>query len=125
STGHRGGRRNLASHVRSNRVGGCGHFNFWQDFLAFEQYVVPLQKELCAEGGYMPQYFFSIRAGGDDAPAEPTAVLNDDAAALAYACEILRELMHSLVRTDRNSRVTVRDETRPMVLSIPFLAACA
>ena len=73
----------------------------------------------------MPQYFFSIRAGNEDALAERAAELKDDSAALAYACEIVRELMQNLTRIDRNSRVTVRDETRPMVLSIPFLAACA
>jgi hypothetical protein len=73
----------------------------------------------------MPQYFFTIRAGDDDTPAERAAELNDDAAALAYACEIVRELMQTFGYTDRTARVTVRDETRPMVLSIPFLAACA
>ena len=72
----------------------------------------------------MPQYFFSIRAGNEDALAERAAELNDDSAALAYACEIV-QLMQNLTCIDRNSRVTVRDETRPMVLSIPFLAACA
>jgi len=75
--------------------------------------------------GYMPQYFFSIRAGDKDAPAERAAVLNDDAAALAYACEIVRELLQGVGRSDRSSLVKVRDETRRMVLSIPFLAACA
>jgi len=64
----------------------------------------------------MPQYFFTVRAGESDAD-ERAAELNDDAAA--------RELMQSLACTDRSSLVKVRDETRPMVLSIPFLAACA
>jgi hypothetical protein len=73
----------------------------------------------------MPQYFFSIRAGNEDTLAERSAELKDDSAALDYACEIVRELMQNLTCIDRNSRVTVRDETRPMVLSIPFLAACA
>ena len=48
-----------------------------------------------------------------------------DAAALAYACEIVRELMQGLTHPDRSSLVKVRDETRPMVFSIPFFAACA
>ena len=47
------------------------------------------------------------------------------AAALAYACEIIRELMQGLTHADRSSLVKVRDETRLMVFSIPFLAACA
>jgi hypothetical protein len=73
----------------------------------------------------MPQYFFSIRAGDDGPPAERAAELCDDAAALAYACEIVRELLQSVANSDRSLLVKVRDETRRMVLSIPFLAACA
>ena len=73
----------------------------------------------------MPQYFFSIRAGDDGPPAERAAELCDDAAALAYACEIVRELMQGLTHADRRSLVKVRDETRRMVFSIPFFAACA
>jgi hypothetical protein len=72
----------------------------------------------------MPQYFFTVRSSESDA-TERTAELSDDAAALAYACEMVRELMQSLAHTDRSSLVKVRDETRPMVFSIPFLAACA
>ena len=72
----------------------------------------------------MPRYIFAIRAGDDNAP-ERAAELTDDAAALAYACEIVRELMQGLTHADRSSLVKVRDETRPMVFSIPFFAACA
>ena len=72
----------------------------------------------------MPQYFFVVRAGDGEAP-ERTAELDDDAAALAYACEIVRELMQSLSHTDHSSLVQVRDETRPRVFSIPFFPACA
>ena len=72
----------------------------------------------------MPRYIFAIRAGNGDAP-ERAAELTDDAAALAYACEIVRELMQGLAQADRSSLVKVRDETRSMVFSIPFFAACA
>ena len=72
----------------------------------------------------MPQYFFTVRATEGDA-TERAAELKDDAAALAYACEIARELLQSLTHIDRSSLVKVRDETRSMVFSIPFLAACA
>jgi len=72
----------------------------------------------------MPRYIFAIRAGDGDAP-ERAAELNDDAAALAYACEIVRELMQGLTPADRSSLVKVRDETRPIVFSIPSFAACA
>ena len=73
----------------------------------------------------MPQYFFTIRAGDEGTPAERAAELKDDAAALVHACEIARELLQSLTHIDRSSLVKVRDETRSMVFSIPFLAACA
>ena len=72
----------------------------------------------------MPRYIFAIRAGNGDAP-ERAADLTDDAAALAYACEIVRELMQGLTPADRSSLVKVRDETRPIVFSIPFFVACA
>jgi hypothetical protein len=67
----------------------------------------------------MLQYFFSIRAGDDGPPAKRTVELCDDAAALAHACEIVRELMPGLTHADRSSLVKVR------VFSIPFFAACA
>jgi hypothetical protein len=73
----------------------------------------------------MPRYFFSIRAGDDGTAAERAVELCDDAAALAHACEIVRELMQGLTHADRGSLVKVRDETRLMVFSIPFFAACA
>ena len=72
----------------------------------------------------MPRYIFAIRAGDSDA-SERAAELNDDAAALAYAFEIVRELMQGLTHADRSSLVKVGDETRPMVFSIPFFAGCA
>jgi len=74
-----------------------------------------------ALGVQMPRYYFTVRASEGDAGIH-AAELNDDAAALAYACEIAREVMQSCGSTDRS--LQVNDETRPMVLSIPFLAAC-
>ena len=70
----------------------------------------------------MPRYCFAIRSSHSDT-AERAAELEDDAAAFAYACQIVRELTHSV--SPRSSLVEVRDETRPRVFSIPFLAACA
>ncbi len=76
--------------------------------------------------GQMPQYFFAIRTDDGDAPEMRAAELKDDAGALALACELVRELMKTgLASTHPDSLVTVRDETRAMVLSVPFLAACA
>jgi hypothetical protein len=72
----------------------------------------------------MPQYFFAVRANNSDT-AERTAELRDDAAAFAYASQIVRELTQSVSHANRSSLVEVKDETRPRVFSIPFLAACA
>ena len=52
-------------------------------------------------------------------------MLNDDAAALDYACAMARELKQTGGYNDPDLVVNVRDQARPMVLSIPFLPACA
>ena len=39
----------------------------------------------------MPQYVFTIRASADDPQDERTVLLEDDAAAFAYACQLARE----------------------------------
>jgi uncharacterized protein DUF6894 len=52
--------------------------------------------------------------------------LSDDAAALAYACDLVRELTKKGTLAGNPALVVrVRDATRPMVFSVPFLAACA
>ena len=73
----------------------------------------------------MPQYVFAIRAGATDTKLERTAVLRDDAAAFAHACEIARELMQSIGSTDPRALVQVGDDKRAMIFSLPVLAACA
>ena len=73
----------------------------------------------------MPRYFFTIRAPNEDARAERAAVLSDDAAALAYACRLAQELAQSVDCPDPSILIKVRDDTRPMVLSIPLFPACA
>jgi hypothetical protein len=40
----------------------------------------------------MPKYFFTIRTGHEGTQVERAAELDDDAAALAYASELAREL---------------------------------
>jgi hypothetical protein len=50
-------------------------------------------------------------------------VLKDDAAALTYACQLAQELARSV--NSPGMMISVRDDIRPMVLSIPILAACA
>jgi hypothetical protein len=72
----------------------------------------------------MQQYFFAIRAGKDTQP-ERAAVLKDDAAAFVYACEMALELMRSLDSSDPRALITVRDNKRAAVFSVPVLPACA
>ena len=55
---------------------------------------------------------------------EYCAVLQDVAAALDYACRIARELSDNGYN-DPGLLVSVRNEMREIVLSVPFLAACA
>jgi hypothetical protein len=69
----------------------------------------------------MPQYFFTVRADSNDAQ-ESAADLTDDAAALEYALDLVRAARAGALG---GSLVKVRDETRPIVFSIPFLPASA
>jgi hypothetical protein len=73
----------------------------------------------------MPRYLFTIRAGYEGTQSEQAAELSNDAAALAYAAQLARELGQRDERTDIGWLVTVSDEKRPMVFAIPFFAACA
>jgi hypothetical protein len=72
----------------------------------------------------MPQYYFSIRSGDHEDDDERCVVLPDVAAALDHACDIVRKLSVSGY-TDPGLAVSVRNEKREMVLSVPFLAASA
>jgi hypothetical protein len=73
----------------------------------------------------MPQYFFTIRTGHESTQAKRAAELSDDAAALAYASELARELVRSDERPDTSWLVKVSDEARSIVFAIPFFPACA
>jgi hypothetical protein len=76
---------------------------------------------VCTVGVQMPQYLFTVRADSADVQ-ESAADLRDDAAALEYAFELVRAHRASALG---GSLVWVRDETRPIVFSIPFLPGCA
>ena len=71
----------------------------------------------------MPQYSFTIRSS-DHEDNERCVVLQDVAAALDYACCMARELSVDKYG-DPALAVSVRNEKRELVLSVPFLAACA
>ena len=72
----------------------------------------------------MPQYSFTIRSSDHEHKAERCVVLQDVSAALDYACRIVRELS-AKGYNDPGLLVSVRNEMRQIVLSIPFLPACA
>ena len=76
------------------------------------------------EVGTMPQYYFTVRSCDHEHNEERCAVLQDVAAALDYACHMVRELTVSGYN-DPGLLISVRNEMREMVLSVPFLAACA
>jgi hypothetical protein len=73
----------------------------------------------------MPEYFFAIRCSDREHEKERVATLHDGAAALEYACGMAQELRTDGGYNDPGFVVTVRNEMRQIVLSIPFLPACA
>jgi hypothetical protein len=72
----------------------------------------------------MPRYYFTTRSCDQEREDERCAVLQDVAAALDYACRMVRELSVSEYN-DPGLLVSVRNEMREVVLSVPFLPACA
>jgi hypothetical protein len=72
----------------------------------------------------MPHYYFMVRSCGHEHLEEHSAVLRDDAAALEYACSMIKKLSRK-GQNDPGSLVSVRNELHETVLSVPFLAACA
>jgi hypothetical protein len=68
----------------------------------------------------MPEYVFTIKSVGQ-VRGERIAVLEHDAAALDYACELAFELRKGGEYDDPNLMITVRDNNRRVVCSIPCL----
>ena len=73
----------------------------------------------------MPQYCFKIRSFEHEYTDERNAVLEDVAAALDYACRMVRELSVKEGYNDPGLAGSVRNEMCEIVLSVPFLPACA
>jgi len=73
----------------------------------------------------LPQYNFTVRPRGDDQFGARTALLQDDAAALNYAFQLIGELKNSDYYNEPGYLLQVRDDRRPTVFSIPFLPGCA
>lgn len=73
----------------------------------------------------MPRYYFTIRwSDREDIDPQGTELADDDAA-LDYGCRMVQRLQASGGYDDPGLILEVRNEKREMVLSIPFLPACA
>jgi hypothetical protein len=66
----------------------------------------------------MPEYFFAVRRSDQEHPDERATALNDIAAALDYACHMVRELQANGGYDDPRLVVTVRNEMWPAPGSI-------
>ena len=73
----------------------------------------------------MREYVFIVRSGGQIFEPPLRVLLDHDEAALGYACEMANKLRKSGRYNDPGLVVSVIDEYRPMIFSVPFLAACA
>jgi hypothetical protein len=71
------------------------------------------------------QYFFGVRRSDREDEDAIGTRLSDVAAALNHAERLIRELKENGGYNDPNLMVIVRDGMKKVVLSIPFLAACA
>jgi uncharacterized protein DUF6894 len=77
-------------------------------------------------GDFVPQYFFVIQWGDQEENRRPPAVVfPDDAAALRHAELIIAELQREKSFFDPMGFVIVRSENNEVILSVPFLPACA
>jgi hypothetical protein len=71
------------------------------------------------------KYFFDVRRSDREDEDAIGTRLSDVAAALNHAERLIRELKENGGYNDPNLMVIVRDGMKKVVLSIPFLAACA
>jgi hypothetical protein len=71
------------------------------------------------------RYFFGVRWSDHEDDDPNGTLLSDNTAALNYADRLIRELKGGGRYNDPNLMVIVKDEMKKVVLSIPFLAACA
>ena len=73
----------------------------------------------------MPEYFFVVQRKDQDETRPPAAVLPNDAAALRHAERTIAELQMEKSNFDPMGFVIVRNEKNEVILSVPFLPACA
>jgi hypothetical protein len=73
----------------------------------------------------LPRYYFTIRwSDHEDIDPQGTELADDDAA-LDYACRMIRRAQAGGGYDDPGLMLQVRNEKREIVLSMPFLPACA
>ena len=73
----------------------------------------------------MREYVFIVRSGDQMLEPPLPVLLDHDEAALSYTCEMANKLRKSGGSNDPTLVVSVMDEYRPMIFSVPLLAACA
>jgi hypothetical protein len=71
------------------------------------------------------EYVFKTRSGGEFLEPPLPVLLDHDEAALTYACQMANKLRQSGRYNDTSLVVSVSDECRSMIFSIPLLAAYA
>lgn len=71
------------------------------------------------------RYFFSVRWPDRVDGDLLGTVLTDDAAALAHAIDVIRELKQGSGHNDPRIMMIVRNEKLKTILSLPFFAGCA
>jgi hypothetical protein len=72
------------------------------------------------------QYFFIVKRANQSDEVDPRAVnLPNDAAALRYAERTIAELHKEKGYFDSMGFVIVKNEKNEVILSVPFLPACA
>lgn len=76
-------------------------------------------------GDFVPEYFFVVQRKDQDETRPPAVVLPNDAAALRHAERTIAELQMEKSNFDPMGFVIVRNEKNEVILSVPFLPACA
>jgi hypothetical protein len=72
------------------------------------------------------QYYFIAKRANQNDDIDPRAViLPDDAAALRFAERMIAELRKEKGYFNSIGYVTVKNEKKEVILSVPFLPACA
>jgi hypothetical protein len=74
----------------------------------------------------VPRYFFKIHASDGELEDDPHGTnLPNVAAALSYAERTINELQSESKYDDPGLMMIVEDESRQIVLALPFVPACA